>query len=138
MTRTAITSPNQFGRNTDAVMSFLSAIETLTADQLTRAEAADITNDPRWPRLWEAMCCLAVLLGRQPAFDAAIDAAWEHAAKRPDFEAWDHVWENSACHTAAVLVIGRNMPAEIFNHLHSAFLAAGVVTPEPIASNEEA
>lgn len=117
----------EFGPCTPQVARFLSAIETLTTDQLARAEAASDTSDWTWDRSWDSATSLARLFGLYPQLDAAIDAAWEHAAKRPDFERWDHVWEHAASHTAAALVISHHLPAPMVNRLSRAFIAAGVI-----------
>lgn len=122
----------EFGPCTPQVARFLSAIETLTTDQLNRAEAASDTTDWSWERSWDGANNLAELFGLYPQFDAAIDAAWEHAAKRPDFERWDHVWEHAASHTAAALVVRHRLSALMFNRLTSAFVAADVIEAAPV------
>jgi hypothetical protein len=138
MTRTtATTYTDEFGSYTDEVARFLSAIETLTADQLTRAEAESDTDDEAWENAWHGAKLVAAWRGLEHEFDAAIDAAWEHAARHPQFERWDHVWEHAVSHTAAALVLSDRLNPLMFNRLTSAFIAVGVITAATVPPSWE-
>ena len=139
MNRTAATTyTDEFGYYTPEVADFLSTIETLTTDQLTRAAAASGTDDDAWQTAWDGANFVAKWGGRYREFDAAIDAAWEHAARHPQFEQWEHVWEHAASHTAAALVLSHHLHPRLFNTLTRAFIAADVITAETIPPHMEA
>lgn len=130
---TPLVYTDQFGPNTSEVARFVTALEAMPRELLERAEAAlmpDCCESPEWATVATRADEIDL---HDVEFVGAIEAAWAHAARHPQFEHWDHVWDAGASHTAASLVVRGQIHPDAFNAFTAPFIAAGVIPAEPPA-----